>query len=36
MKINFDGALPEVPNAPSKVNGTKNATATAGPSTQKK
>jgi hypothetical protein len=33
MKINFDGALP---GAPGKANGAKNATTTAGPSSQKK
>ncbi|KAI9860958.1 MAG: hypothetical protein M1813_005637 [Trichoglossum hirsutum] len=33
MKINFDGALPD---APVKANGAKNATTTAGPSSQKK
>jgi hypothetical protein len=35
MKINFDGALPEVQDAPGKANNAKNATTTAGPSNQK-
>ncbi|KAI9781881.1 MAG: hypothetical protein M1839_005675 [Geoglossum umbratile] len=36
MKINFDGELPELQDAPGKANGAKIATTTAGPSPQKK
>jgi linoleate 10R-lipoxygenase len=36
MKINFDGALPELQDAPGKANEAKKATTTAGPLSQKK